>query len=79
MKSSQNGDKFYAELEKLTNHRGFLPRAMTIIDSEEDLEPDYVIVINDSRGDCFLKQLSKEVIKYETFISNIFIIFNQPL
>ena len=52
---------------------------MTIIDSEEDLEPDYVIVINDSRGDCFLKQLSKEAIKYETFISNIFNISNQPL
>lgn len=42
---------------------------MTVNEADENVEPDYVLVVKDERGDFILKQLEKVDIKFQTFIS----------
>lgn len=42
---------------------------MTVNESDENMEPDYVLVVKDERGDFIIKQLENVDVKFKTFIS----------
>lgn len=51
----QGGEAWFKEMANFRNHRGMRAKGMTVNELEENVEPDYVLVVKEERGDFILK------------------------
>jgi len=51
----QGGEAWFKEMANIMNHRGMRAKGMTVNELEENVEPDYVLVVKEERGDFILK------------------------